>query len=110
MAVNIIADLGAMFSAEQLEVVAEVTPSPTSFLASYEGSDPVLFSPRVWGELTPAQQQDPRAVQARYVFDAQELDRLAEELDWPPRAPARANAKTPRNTKKRAEPIRTTGG
>lgn len=110
MAVNIIADLDAMFAAEQLEVVAEVTPSPTSFFASYEGSDPVLFSPRVWGELTPAQRQDPRAVQARYVFDAQELDRLAEELDWPRRTPERPRPRTPRNTKKLGDPIRTTAG
>lgn len=103
MATNIIADLGTVFGNEQLDVTASVTPSPTAFLASHKGNDPVLFSPRVWGELDTALRRDPRAVQVQYVFDSKELDRLAEELDWPRRVPARARPKTPRNTNEFAE-------
>lgn len=105
MATNIMADLDAMFGPDQLDVVAEVTPSPTSFFESYGGTDPVLFSPRVWGELTPAHRKDPRAVQARYVYDSQELDRLAEELDWPRRAHKRQSvAGKTKNRRKAVQP------
>ena len=90
MATNIIADLRTMIGADQLEVVAEVGPSPATFLAEYEGNDAVLFSPRVWGELTPALREDPRAIQAHYVFDSRELDRVADEFEWLRRVPSQS--------------------
>lgn len=99
MATNIIADLGTVFGSGKLDVTVRVSPSPTAFLAAYKGNNPVLFSPRVWGELDTALRQDPRAVQVQYVFDSKELDRLAEELEWPRRVPARARPKTPKRTK-----------
>ena len=108
MATNIIADLDAMLGAEQIEVVTEVTPSPAEFFASYTGSDPVLFSPRVWGELPTALRQDSRAVQARYVFDSEELDRLAESLQWPGRSPAQTSPRRPGGVKALGSSTQTT--
>lgn len=42
----------------------------------------VLFSPRMWGALPSAERADPRAVELRYLFEAEDLLALAEELHW----------------------------
>lgn len=79
MATNIAADLATILPARfRLEVRIDVTPA--RLLARADG--PVLFSPRVWGELTPAQRQDPRAFEVRYVFDPADLEAVGAEMGW----------------------------
>lgn len=80
MASNIAADLADILPPAQFTVAAEVTVTPGALLA--RGDGPVLFSPRVWGELTPAQRQDPRAFEVRYVFEPADLEAVGVEMGW----------------------------
>lgn len=49
----------------------------------------LLFSPRVWADLSDAARNDPRACEVRYVFDPKELRQLAATLSWPSRPATR---------------------
>ena len=42
----------------------------------------LLFSPRLWGELSARNRQRPAIHEARYVFDPTDLDALGEQLGW----------------------------
>jgi hypothetical protein len=81
MAANIEADLTTVLSPDKVKIVRRIADEPSALLDD-DGGGPVLFSPRVWGELSPAERANPRAFEVRYVFDGAELDRLGSELGW----------------------------
>jgi hypothetical protein len=83
MAANIAADLSAILPADRFRVVRRIEDEPRALLDRRGG--PVLFSPRVWGELGAADRANPRAFEVRYVFDHAELDAVGSELGWPSR-------------------------
>jgi hypothetical protein len=81
MAANIEADLSTVLPPDQIKVVRRVVDDPGALLHR-KGKGPVLFSPRVWSELTPAERANPRAIEIRYVFDPAELDAIGTEFGW----------------------------
>jgi GntR family transcriptional regulator len=84
MAANIAADLSSILPADRFRIARRLADEPKALL-DRRGGGPVLFSPRVWGELGPAERANPRAVEVRYVFDPAELEALGTELGWPSR-------------------------
>jgi GntR family transcriptional regulator len=83
MARNILADLVGILPAPAFSVVSEVA-DPALLLARASG--PVLFAPRVWGELSEAQRAHPLALEVRYVFEERDLAALAAAAGWQARA------------------------
>ena len=96
MAGNIAADLRAVLPRDRFEVTPVVEKSPGAALATVPAGVPVLFSPRVWGGLSPTQRADPRAIEIRYLIEPKDLAALGSELDWSPRALPRPGAMSPR--------------
>ena len=43
---------------------------------------PVLFSPRMWDELSDTARANSRAVPLRYLFDTQNIEDEARQLNW----------------------------
>jgi DNA-binding transcriptional regulator YhcF (GntR family) len=82
MARNILADLVRILPASDFTVVAEVE-APEVLLRRAQG--PVLFAPRVWGEMSDAQRAHPLALEVRYVFDERDVAALAAAAGWQPR-------------------------
>jgi DNA-binding transcriptional regulator YhcF (GntR family) len=85
MAANIAADLAGILSADRFEIVPVVEPAAGATLRRRRAG-PVLFAPRVWGQLTEAQRADPRALEVRYIIDPGDLARLGPEYGWRTRA------------------------
>lgn len=85
MAANVAADL-----APALETIARldtlISRDVAAFLAGPPTHAPRLFAPRVWGDLSEAERQDPRAIEVRYLIDERDLEGLARELVEPPEA------------------------
>ena len=81
MASNIAADLAEILPAAQFTIEVEVSRTPAKLL-DRGGGGPLLFSPRVWGELGPSQRQDPRAFEVRYLFEPADLEALGAEMGW----------------------------
>ena len=79
---NVAADLAAVLPSPTFEIRTLVSNNPTTALHVAGRTQPVLFAPRVWGALGAAERADPRAVEVRYVFDAAELQAVAERLQW----------------------------
>jgi GntR family transcriptional regulator len=92
MAANIAADVKAVLPADRFEVTPRVEPSPGAALAAAPKGMPLLFAPRVWAALTPAQRADPRAVEIRYLIEPKDLAALGEQLGLAPASPRRAGA------------------
>jgi len=82
MAGNIAADLRSVLPSDRFELVATVESSVGSALTTADPDTAVLFSPREWGSLIPAQRADPRAIEIRYLIDPKDLITLGQELDW----------------------------
>lgn len=82
MAANIAADVRAVLPAARFEVTPRVESSPGAALAVSSKGTPVLFAPRVWPVLTPAQRADPRAIEIRYLIEPGNLTALGEDLGW----------------------------
>lgn len=78
-AVNIAADLRALFPADRW-AVEPCVPGSTSSLPRRSAGVEVLVSPRVWGALTDAQRK--RVVHIRYRIRAQELASLGASYGW----------------------------
>jgi GntR family transcriptional regulator len=99
MAGNIAADLRGVLPADRFDLAPTIESSPGAALAGAPRDIPVLFSPREWGGLEPAQRADPRAIEIRYLIDAKDLSFLGDELDWSPRAlspsPSRSAGRPP---------------
>jgi DNA-binding transcriptional regulator YhcF (GntR family) len=85
MAGNIAADLRCVLPSDRFELVPTVESSVGSALATADPNTAVLFSPREWGSLIPAQRADPRAIEIRYLIDPKDLTTLGQELGWEPR-------------------------
>ena len=79
---NIAADLRRMLPPERFRIVPRLMGKPASFLSSYRGDSPVLFSPRLWGDLPPASHHDSRVLEARYVFEPKDLEEIGSTLRW----------------------------
>jgi len=84
MARNIATELTLLFPVKVFSIEYRITRSPASLLRS-RSKFPVLFSPRMWGQLTSAQRRDPRAFEVRYVFVPDDLQMMAKRLGWKPR-------------------------
>lgn len=82
MARSILADLAPLFPANRFSVVPRVTRSPASLLRGHGARTPVLFAPRMWGQLTPTQRKNARAFEVRYIFVPDEIEALAKRLGW----------------------------
>jgi DNA-binding transcriptional regulator YhcF (GntR family) len=85
MAANIAADLAGILPAERFEIVPVVERAPGATLRD-RCPGPILFAPRVWGQLTEAQRSHPRALEVRYIIDPDDLARLGQEYGWRARA------------------------
>ncbi|MGI8546955.1 MAG: hypothetical protein ACR2M1_06415, partial [Gemmatimonadaceae bacterium] len=85
MAANIVADLHAVFTTERLEMIPLVHSDFSTVLRNAKDTDTLMFAPRVWGALSPAQHDHPAAYQIRYVIRPQDLAALGLELGWTPR-------------------------
>jgi GntR family transcriptional regulator len=92
MAANIAADVKAVLPADRFDVTPRVESSPGAALAAAPKATPVLFAPRVWAALTPAQRADPRAVEIRYLIEPKDLAALGEQLGLAPASPRRATS------------------
>ena len=82
MARNISADLVRILPAKDFRIVTKVLPKAEDALRASGRHDSILFSPRMWGELSDRARLDPRASQVRYVFDPAELDALGAGQGW----------------------------
>ena len=83
---NAPADLAAVLPSPAFEIRTLVASNPATALHVAGRDQPVLFTPRVWGSLGPAERADPRAMEVRYLFDLAELAAVAERLQWRARA------------------------
>ena len=63
---NIAVDLTTILAEERFRVVRVTSDSPARMLERRR-SGPVLFSPRVWGDLSPESRANPHAFEVRYV-------------------------------------------
>jgi len=82
---NILADLQRLLPGREFRIEPKIVRTPDRWLAQRRSRHPVLFSPRVWGELSAKTRRDPRAHEASFVFDRSELDAIGPVLGWSPR-------------------------
>jgi len=85
MARNIATDLIRILPAKEFRVVTRVVKTAQEAFEPAGTRTPILFSPRMWGELPARARQDPRAHQVRYVFDPAQLEALGLDQGWEPR-------------------------
>lgn len=78
-AVNIAADLKALFATGRWEIVPHVLGSVAS-LPRRRANEQILVAPRVWGTLTAKQRE--RVVHLRYRVRARELEALGASCGW----------------------------
>ncbi|MEX2570718.1 MAG: GntR family transcriptional regulator [Gemmatimonadota bacterium] len=85
-ATSVVADLRRILPGNRVELVPHIVSRAGELLSFVPDSvDAVLFSPRMWEQLTPAERSHPKAIEVRYLFEAKALERLAEDLAWPTR-------------------------
>ena len=82
---NIAADLSRILSQAKIRLVTRLIRKPASILGRAGPHQPVLVSPRVWGDLPEPVREDPRVHEVRYVFQSTDLEALGREFDWPAR-------------------------
>jgi DNA-binding transcriptional regulator YhcF (GntR family) len=82
MARNIAADLVRILPSGSFRVVIRVVARAEEALRGAAPGSPILFSPRMWGELSEDARRDPRALQVRYVFEPDAASALATEKGW----------------------------
>jgi len=74
------ADVSRVLANPDVEIIPQVLENPQAALSL---DHPVLlFSPRVWAELSERIRNDARVGEVRYVFDRDELSALARRLGW----------------------------
>jgi GntR family transcriptional regulator len=81
---SIATDLARMLPAARFRIVPRLTTRPAAELSRYRGKGPLLFSPRVWGDLPAALRSDPRMFESRYVFENRDLEAIGPALHWRP--------------------------
>ncbi len=84
MLAMILTDLSNLFRPEKFRLVPHLLKTTASLLPRRDARLR-LVAPRIWGNLSAEQRADPRVVEIRYVFDPVQLERLADELQWPER-------------------------
>ncbi len=82
---NILADLTRLLPPDRFEVRPQLVRAPDRWLAAHRSRQPLLFSPRMWGELSERSREDPRANEARFVFESADLTGIGMTLGWKPR-------------------------
>ncbi len=73
------ADVAAVLPVERFRIDPVRVRRPAELLRSGRRA-PILFPPRLWSRLSPAEREDPRAHLLTYVFDPAELDALGAKL------------------------------
>ena len=79
---HVAADLAAVLPSPTFEIRTMVSTNPSTALVMAGRTQPVLFAPRVWGALGPAERADPRAIEVRYLFDDAEIEAIAARMHW----------------------------
>lgn len=79
---NVAADLATVLPSPAFEIRTLMATNPATALYTAGRTQPVLFPPRMWGTLGPVERADPRALEVRYLFDAAELEAVAERFHW----------------------------
>jgi DNA-binding transcriptional regulator YhcF (GntR family) len=79
---EILGDLMGLLPPDRASVVVRTVKRPGSLLKRRKNGPFVLFAPRIWSRLTIQQRSHPRAVQLRYLVEADSLADLAKELGW----------------------------
>ncbi len=79
---NVAADVSTVLLADRLAIEPFVIEHADQALARCDDETVALFAPRVWAYLDEADKQSPRALQARYVMNRDELDELDRSLGW----------------------------
>ena len=80
---NIAADLSRILPEGTIRLVTQLIRKPASILEHAGSHQPVLVSPRVWGDIPESMREDPRVHEVRYVFQSTDLEALGREFDWP---------------------------
>ena len=88
---NILADLSRVLPPGHFDLQTRRVTAPARWLAARRSPEPVLFSPRLWGELPPEIRSDPRAHEVRFVFEPKDLDAIGTTLGWIPKPAPRAS-------------------
>ena len=76
------ADLVALLGEQEVRIEQWLITDPAATTLDRRKGSPILFSPRVWAGLPESVRSHRRAVEFRYVLDAQELQAIAGELGW----------------------------
>lgn len=89
---NILADVSRLLPEERIRVRPQISRAPEKWFLSRRSPVPVLFSPRVWGELSSRARNDPRAIEARFIFEPKDLESIGATMGWSARrtTPGRA--------------------
>jgi DNA-binding transcriptional regulator YhcF (GntR family) len=87
---NILADLHRVLPEERFDLQTRRVAMPARWLAARRSPGPILFSPRLWGELPPKARSDPRVHEVRFVIEPKDLDAIGTTLGWTPRSTSRA--------------------
>lgn len=82
---NILADLTRILPRAGFRIRPCIVRSPDRWMAARRERGPVLFSPRLWGQLSEKTRRDPRVHEARFVFEPSDLDAIGATLGWAPR-------------------------
>ena len=82
MARAISSDLSVLFPRDRYHIRLRVLERPSEALGARTSRGVVLFSPRAWGQLSPDDRSNPRAVKARYMFPEEELQAMGRQFGW----------------------------
>lgn len=82
MAANIAADLALILPRERYQISTRVVRRPAQALARRAADETLMFAPRMWGELTEDERSRPQVLEARYLFDAEDLERIGRSFGW----------------------------
>lgn len=82
MAQNIAADLALLLPADRVRLSMRIVARAGDALRRRRPGEVLLFSPRLWGELSDEDRQMPAVREARYVFDPTDLEALGEQFGW----------------------------
>jgi hypothetical protein len=86
MGANIAADLSVMLPPDRYRIQPVRVERAGDLFEAHLGRTPLLFSPRVWKDLTEEQRSDPRAFRVTYRFEPSALESLGEKHGWARRA------------------------
>lgn len=94
-AASVAADLRALFHGRPIHVEPLVEAHPASVFPLEGSGPPILFPPRSWATLDEEQRAQPRALELRYVIDADDLAALGSAHHWQAARPAEPEEEPP---------------